>query len=60
MAKKKAKKKPKKKDYVEVPLDLPDEAILTLALQAHEQDITLNQHIVNILLKVSKRIIEDA
>lgn len=32
-----------------VELELPDDLILKLALEAHEKDITLNQHIINIL-----------
>lgn len=32
-----------------VPIDLSNEMILKLALEAHELDITLNQHIRNIL-----------
>lgn len=35
------------KDSVEI--DLPDHVVLKLALEAHEKDITLNQHINNIL-----------
>jgi len=34
-----------------ISVDLPDEALLKLALQAHELDITLNQHACNILDK---------
>lgn len=30
-------------------IELEDEIILKLAMQAHEQDITLNQHINNVL-----------
>jgi len=33
----------------DVPIDLTDEEFLLLARKAHEQDITLNQLIVNIL-----------
>ena len=34
----------------DVPLNLSDEEILILALEAHKQDITLNQLMVNVLL----------
>ena len=34
---------------VELPIDLDDDVILKLALQAHERNITLNQHINDIL-----------
>ncbi len=33
-------------DQVTIPLDLTDEEILTLALLAHERDITLNAFMV--------------
>lgn len=34
---------------VEVEIELPDETLMALALEAHRQDITLNQLILNIL-----------
>ena len=34
-----------------VSVDIPDDELLELALQAHELDITLNQHVNNILEK---------
>jgi predicted HicB family RNase H-like nuclease len=34
-----------------VELELPEDVIVRLALDAHEQDITLNQHINNVLHK---------
>ena len=34
---------------VSIPLDLPDDALFMLMQQAHEQDITFNQHMENIL-----------
>lgn len=40
------------KDYstdVSIPLDLPDDLLLTAALNAHKQDITLNEYINNAL-----------
>ena len=40
------------KDYstdISVPLDLPDELLLEAALNAHRQDITLNEYINNAL-----------
>ena len=45
------------REFVEV--DLPDDVLLTLALQAHERDITLNQHINNILRTMLKEEHED-
>ena len=39
-----------------VSVDLPDDVLLELALQAHELDITLNQHVCNILDKRVKEI----
>jgi hypothetical protein len=36
-------------DRVVIPLDLDRDTLFTLAMSAHEQDITLNQHFVNIL-----------
>ena len=36
-------------DRVSVPLDLPDDMMLELMKQAHEQDITFNEHMENIL-----------
>jgi len=38
-------------EMVEVTIDLPKDVILELSVQAHELDITLNQHIVNILMQ---------
>jgi hypothetical protein len=34
---------------ISVPLDLPDEMLFTLMKQAHEQDLTLNDHMANVL-----------
>jgi predicted HicB family RNase H-like nuclease len=34
-----------------ITIDIPDDVFITLALMAHEQDITLNQLITNILLE---------
>lgn len=36
-------------DRVEVPLDLEDELLFELMMQAHRKDITLNQHVENLL-----------
>lgn len=36
-------------DRESVQVDLPEDVLFTLMLQAHEQDITLNQHVNNIL-----------
>jgi hypothetical protein len=41
-------------DKVEIELELPNDLLLKLALQAHDKDITLNQHIVNILEEAMK------
>jgi hypothetical protein len=38
-------------DRVSVPIELPDDILFEIMRQAHEQDITLNQHISNILRK---------
>lgn len=35
---------------ISIPLDLDDQTFMTLARQAHEQDITLNQLVMNILM----------
>jgi len=40
---------------VSIPLELPDNVLFTLMKQAHEQDITLNEHMENVL----KMAIED-
>lgn len=40
------------KDYdtrVKIPVNFPDDVLLTLMKQAHDADITFNQHMVNIL-----------
>lgn len=34
---------------VSIPLELPDDMLFTLMKQAHEQDITLNDHMENVL-----------
>ena len=39
----------KMEKHIITEIELEDEVILKLALQAHEQDITLNQHINNVL-----------
>ena len=51
MAAKKAKQKvtPLYEDTNTVDLDLDDSVILQLAMQAHRENITLNQHINNII-----------
>ena len=36
-------------EYETVELDLPDEVLLDLALQAHEKNVTLNEHINQLL-----------
>lgn len=38
-----------------VEVNLPDDVLFTLMLQAHEQDITLNQHVNNILRQELER-----
>jgi hypothetical protein len=37
-------------DRVQIEIDLPDDVIYSAAIQAHKQDITLNQYINNILI----------
>lgn len=37
---------------VSVPVDLPDDTLFKLMKQAHERDITLNQHMENVLREV--------
>lgn len=51
MAAKKVKQKvtPLYEDTNKVDLDLDDSVILKLAMQAHRENITLNQHINNII-----------
>jgi len=39
----------------EVPIDLPKEELFQLMLRAHEQDITLNKLVENILREVIER-----
>jgi hypothetical protein len=34
---------------ISVPLDLPDSMLFELMKQAHEQDLTLNDHMANVL-----------
>lgn len=43
------------KKYVEVPIELPDDVMLQLAMLAHEQNITLNQYINNVLREWMER-----
>ena len=40
-------------------LDLPDSTIYTLMKQAHEEDITFNQHIENILRSEIDRVLKE-
>lgn len=42
-------------DRETVEVDLPEDVLFTLMLQAHEQDITLNQHVNNILREQLER-----
>ena len=39
------------KDKVDVPIELEDAEFMRLALEAHEKDITLNQHVNDIIKK---------
>jgi hypothetical protein len=39
----------KKKDWVDIEINLDDDSFLTLAKEAHKLDITFNQHVCNIL-----------
>ena len=38
------------KDKVDVPIELEDAEFMRLALEAHEKDITLNQHVNDLSL----------
>ena len=38
----------------ELELNLPDEIIVKLALDAHKRDVSLNSHIIDILKKETK------
>lgn len=44
---------------VSIPVDFPDDVLFTLMKQAHEQDITFNQHVENILKVAIDRVKED-
>jgi hypothetical protein len=46
-------------DRVSVPLNLPDDALFTLMQQAHEQDITFNQHMENIVRAACEEALAD-
>lgn len=47
-------------DWVDVPVDLDNETLLSLSLEAHRRDITLNQLIVEILeAEISRKENED-
>ena len=48
-------KNDKTEKYETVELDLNNDDILTLALLAHERDITLNQLIVDFILMITNR-----
>lgn len=39
----------------DVPVDLPEEQLLGLAMQAHNKDITLNEHINNVLREMMEK-----
>lgn len=41
---------------VDVPVDLPEDVLFTLMKQAHELDITLNQHMENVLKEAIARV----
>jgi predicted HicB family RNase H-like nuclease len=36
-------------DRITIPIDLPDDVMFALMKQAHEQDITFNQHVEQVL-----------
>ena len=42
---------------VSIPVDIPDDVLYTLMKQAHDQDITFNQHMENILREECERIL---
>ena len=46
-------------DRVSVPVDLPEDVMFTLMKQAHEQDITFNQHMENILRAACEEALAD-
>ena len=48
----------RKKKFESVELELSSSLILMLSLQAHELDITLNQHINNIVIKYADEILD--
>lgn len=41
-----------------VPVDLPDDLLMQLMLEAHRQDITLNQLVVNLILTEAQRVLD--
>jgi len=41
--------------YDSVEVDIPDDLLLKLTIQAHDLDITLNQHVCNLLDKGLER-----
>jgi len=43
------------RDLVDIGIDIDDDLLLKLTLQAHELDITLNQHVCNLLDNEMKR-----
>ena len=43
------------RDLVDVDIDIDDDLLLKLTLQAHELNITLNQHVCNLLDSGMKR-----
>lgn len=44
---------------VSVPVDLPDDVMLTLMMQAHEKDITFNEHMENIVRAACEEALAD-
>ena len=43
-----------KKETKEIELNLPDEVIIKLALDAHKRELSLNSHIIDVLKKEIK------
>jgi hypothetical protein len=44
---------------VSVPLNVPDDVLFTLMMQAHEKDITLNEHMENIVRAACDEVLAD-
>lgn len=50
------------RDYdtrVSIPIDLPEDYLMALMLEAHRQDITFNQLVVNIIVKQANQVLDE-